>query len=214
MSGGYHHAKVDCGSGFCYYADIPLAIDQLFKTHSEQVKKVLIVDLDAHQGNGFQAIHTVKDFNSPSTASSEEHVLTYKQDPRVEILDMYNANNYPHDDFAKTFITYDLPLRPRTVDNEYMSKLHKTLPRALIECKPDIVFYNAGTDIFERDSLGRLSITADGVVERDEFVFKTCKEAGVPVIMTLSGGYTAESAAIIARRKEGWLALVSNVESK
>lgn len=200
LSGGYHHAKVDCGSGFCVFADIPLAIDTLLRENSEQVSRVLIVDLDAHQGNGFQAVHTVKDFNTPeAVAAAVPPELTYARDKRVFTLDMYNEEVYPRDKFAAKFITHRVGLCSHTSDEAYLAKLGKQLKKAIEDSKPDIVFYNAGTDVFEEDPLGCLSISADGIVQRDEMVFRACKECGIPLVMTLSGGYTAASAGIISR---------------
>lgn len=203
LSGGYHHAKTDGGQGFCFFADIPLAIHSLLTNESQRVKRVLIVDLDAHQGNGFETIFTRKDFvdnnkNPDKKIATSAPKLYYDLDDRVHILDFYNGSIYPGDKFAKKFITYDVPLRNNTTDQTYLNKLKTNLTNALMTSQPDIVFYNAGTDIFEDDPLGSLSITAKGIVERDEMVFRLCKERKVPLVMTLSGGYTQESANIIS----------------
>lgn len=188
LSGGYHHAKPDRGEGFCALADIPLAIRKL-KT-AGKVDKVLIVDLDAHQGNGFQTLY--------STINTETEEVTYKKDSTITILDFYNNDIYPGDTFAKTFIKYKGELRSGTKDKEYVQRLGKLLPKAIEDNTPDIIFYNAGTDIYEDDPLGALSISAEGIMKRDEYVFAKCREYHIPIVMVLSGGYTRESANIIA----------------
>jgi histone deacetylase 11 len=198
LSGGYHHAKSDGGEGFCVFADIPLAIHKLMhlsEAHpTRRISKVLIIDLDAHQGNGYQTLFTIM---TPDNTGKTK--LTYKKNKNIGIFDMYNGEIYPGDKFAKQFITYDCPLKCGTNDAEYLQKLTELLPRAMTQTMPEIVFYNAGTDIYEDDPLGALRISADGIILRDEMVFRACKDLGVPIVMVLSGGYTSESANIIAR---------------
>jgi histone deacetylase 11 len=199
LGGGYHHAKTRRGEGFCVYADIPLAVHRLMKdpTKNFGVKRVLIVDLDAHQGNGFQTLYT-----SPTTAGpmdSAGHVaLEYTTTDDIQIFDMYNGEIYPGDTFAQQFITYDYPLKRYTKDKEYLETLSTDLPAAINNCRPDIVFYNAGTDIYEKDPLGSLSITREAIIARDEIVFRLCRNRNIPIVMVLSGGYTLASADIIA----------------
>jgi histone deacetylase 11 len=203
LSGGYHHAKAGSGGGFCIYADIPIAIRKLLHMKSDmtldnnndnnspRVNKAMIVDLDAHQGNGYLSLFTKID---PVTQN-----FTYqKLSDQVAILDMYNRDNYPHDVFAKDFIDFSFPLPARTSDERYLQLVRTNLPKALEQFQPEIVFYNAGTDIFERDPLGALNITASGIIERDEIVFRNCRERHIPIVMVLSGGYTQESAQIIS----------------
>ena len=201
LSGGYHHAKSGNGEGFCVYADIPIAIRKLLNMKSDmttdltgdppKISKALIVDLDAHQGNGYLSA-----FTSIDPTSKE---FSYAKLSNIRIFDMYNGDIYPHDTFAKDFIDYDFPLPSKTSDKKYLSLLREYLPQVLDEDRPDIVFYNAGTDIYERDPLGALSITKAGIIERDEFVFQSCRERNIPIVMVLSGGYTAESAEIISK---------------
>lgn len=188
LAGGYHHAKPDNGEGFCFFADIPLAVK---KQLEKGLKRVLIVDLDAHQGNGYVTLFAQ---NLQTTAPDD---LQYVKDSRVHIFDMYNSLIYPGDSFAKQFITYDHPLRNPS-SAKYLKILFDNLPAALEASRPDLLFYNAGTDIFEGDALGQLQVTAQGIVDRDEFVFRQAKERGIPIAMVLSGGYTPESARIIA----------------
>ena len=198
LAGGYHHAKADesVPESYCVYADIPLAIKKVHEKHPEW--KVLIVDLDAHMGNG--------------------HEVICGPDERISILDFYNANIFAADDEeAKKYITYNNPIDPCTKDpmllkqkpgikdNEYLALLEEHLSKALEECKPDFIVYNAGTDIFKEDTEGRMSITRDGIIKRDALVFQKAREANVPTCMVLSGGYTMESASIISASIENLL---------
>jgi histone deacetylase 11 len=188
LSGGYHHAKPHRGEGFCFFADIPLAIKKL----PVETARVLVVDLDAHQGNGFQSIFAA--IGQDEQGRSE---VEYVSHPEVAILDMYNQYNYPRDSFAKGFITYDGAVSAATSESQYFDILNQLLPQALTEHQPQIVFYNAGTDIYEKDPLGGLNISADGIVRRDELVFRSCRDLNIPIAMVLSGGYTSASAGII-----------------
>jgi histone deacetylase 11 len=175
LSGGYHHAKSDFSSGFCFYADISLAAYHHLAQFPDH--KVMVVDLDAHQGNGFESIH--------------------RDDPRLPAFDMYNGGIYPFDLPARKFITYNHPLPSGISDVAYLSLLQKELPLALDREKPDMIIYNAGTDIYEKDRLGAMQVSAAGILVRDETVFREAKNRGIPVLMVLSGGYTPESAGII-----------------
>jgi histone deacetylase 11 len=178
LSGGYHHAKKDHGEGFCVYADIPLAIKKL---HEKDPKlKVLIVDLDAHQGNGHESI--------------------CGKDPNVFIYDIYNEDIYPGNDPAKKYINYpNTPQVPSGITGKkYLAILKSTLPPAIEDCKPDIIFYNAGTDILDEDPLGGMDVPENDIIRRDLYVFKQAKKYRVPIAMVPSGGYTTKSANIIA----------------
>eukprot|EP01136_Pigoraptor_vietnamica_P044910 Opistho-1_new@22223 len=181
IGGGFHHcsARHSHGGGFCAYADITLCIEFLFARLASAVKRVLIVDLDAHQGNGHE-----RDFMHDGG--------------RVAILDMYNASIYPYDVEAKKGITYKVELRSGTGDEEYLELLRSNLAKALREFKPDFVVYNAGTDVLVGDPLGHLDITPQGIIERDETVAHMCTEQRVPFLMVTSGGYQKSTARIIA----------------
>ncbi|SHJ11241.1 histone deacetylase 11 [Desulfatibacillum alkenivorans DSM 16219] len=183
LSGGYHHAKANQGEGFCFYADIPVAAHLLWEQSPGM--KIMVVDLDVHQGNGHEAI--------------------FKDDPRVFIFDMYNAEIYPRDKEAAEYIDFNLPVDYGAKDEEYLALLRENLEPAIIQCNPDLIFYNAGTDIYKNDPLGVLSISEKGIMDRDEEVFRTAGKLNVPVAMVLSGGYTKESAGIIARSIENLL---------
>jgi len=175
FSGGYHHASRDNGGGFCIYSDIAIAISKLKLankiTNNDQI---IIIDLDAHQGNGLERI--------------------FYEDNNVHFLDMYNQNAYPNDKFAKKRIDCDIPLSSGALDDEYLYKLRKYLPAFLQKIhKPKIAFYNAGTDIYEGDRLGGLRISEQGIFERDKFVFDSLANANIPWVMVPSGGYSKMS---------------------
>ncbi|XP_065366549.1 histone deacetylase 11 [Calliphora vicina] len=177
LGGGFHHCCSYKGGGFCPYADITLLIQRIFE-EERYIENVMIVDLDAHQGNG--------------------HERDFMNNAYVYIMDMYNFRIYPKDQEAKLAIRYAVELQPRTNNREYLRKLRKGLNYALEEFHPQLVVYNAGTDILEGDPLGYLSISPEGVIERDEFVFATCRSRHIPIVMLLSGGYLKASAKVIA----------------
>ncbi|XP_005100022.1 histone deacetylase 11 isoform X2 [Aplysia californica] len=177
IGGGFHHCSAERGGGFCAYADITLAIKFAFEK-VESVAKVMIIDLDAHQGNG--------------------HERDFMNDQRVYILDVYNRGIYPHDGFAKRAIKRKVELGHFTDDETYLTLIRRHVDGALNEFEPDLVVYNAGTDILEGDPLGNLSITAQGVIERDQIVFQKCRTRGIPIFMVTSGGYQRETARIVA----------------
>lgn len=176
LGGGYHHASLDTGGGFCVYPDITLAV-RAVRAEPTPAKKVMIIDLDAHQGNG--------------------HGRDLGQDRDVFILDIYNHAIYPGDESAKRGIDLDHDAPPGT--GEYLALLGHALRQAFKKFSPDLVIYNAGTDILAGDPLGGLKISPEGVVKRDEMVFSSALGAGVPVVMLLSGGYQDSNAAVIAR---------------
>ncbi|KAI6229659.1 Hist-deacetyl domain-containing protein [Aphelenchoides besseyi] len=176
IGGGFHHASATKGGGFCVYADITLALSFLFL--NDRIKSAMIVDLDAHQGNG--------------------HEHDFANDDRVFILDMFNYQIYPGDFKAKESIKCAIRLESHTTDREYLSKLKKGLQTSLDTFTPDLIVYNAGTDVLDGDPLGRLDISAEGVVKRDEMVFTAAAEHSIPIVMVTSGGYTSRSAEAIA----------------
>lgn len=182
LSGGYHHAKANCGEGFCFFADIPLAIHKLWKDQPEL--KVLIIDLDAHQGNGNSTI--------------------LRKDPRVAFVDAYGKYNYPtfHDYLTQFDVQYRIPLEWKTEDAEYLEKVKIAIDQAIADHKPQLIMYNAGTDILIGDPLGGMSITAQGIIVRDQLVIESAVKNNIPVVMTLSGGYTKQSADVISKSLE------------
>ncbi|XP_030375937.1 histone deacetylase 11 [Scaptodrosophila lebanonensis] len=178
LGGGFHHCCASRGGGFCPYADITLMLVRLFEQEPHRVRRAMIVDLDAHQGNGHERDFAGNEF--------------------VYILDMYNAFIYPRDHVAKLSIRCAVELKHRTEDAYYLRQLRRCLSQSLADFQPDIVVYNAGTDVLKGDPLGNLDITAEGVIERDYMVFQTFRSRGIPIVMLLSGGYLKSSARVIA----------------
>ncbi len=171
LGGGYHHASATHGGGFCIYPDIILAILALWE-HNPALK-VLIVDLDAHRGNG--------------------HEEFFAGDPRVAIFDMFNQNAYPRTTDPESPNIYLCPLKRQTTDDEYLTLLNTQLPPIIHTQNPDLIIYNAGSDILIGDSIGDLAVTPRGMIERDRFIFDQAKRLGKPIAMVLSGGYTSLS---------------------
>lgn len=164
LAGGTHHAMRDAGEGFCVFNDFAVVILNLIK--SGLIHRAAIVDLDVHQGNGNSAI--------------------LGNNPDVFILSMHGAKNYP---FTKIASSIDIELPDNTGDEEYLSQLKKSLP-AVFEFKPDIILYQAGVDPLKEDSLGRLALSKEGLMERDRIVIGECKKHDVPVSLGLGGGYS------------------------
>jgi acetoin utilization deacetylase AcuC-like enzyme len=164
-AGGTHHAYADHGEGFCLFNDFAVAANYLLSLG--EISKVLIVDLDVHQGNGTAAL--------------------FQNDPRVFTFSMHCESNYP---LHKEKSDLDIGLAPYTQDEAYLRILRNTLPALIQQVEPDIIFYLAGVDILETDKLGKLSMTKAGCKARDEFVFQTCKANNLPVIVSLGGGYS------------------------
>lgn len=164
-AGGTHHAFAGRGEGFCVFNDFAIAANWLL--HHEVVRKILIVDLDVHQGNGTAAI--------------------FEQDPRVFTFSMHCEANYP---LKKERSDLDIGLDTGTNDRHYLHVLQNTLPRLIDHHEPDIVFYLAGVDILETDRLGKLTITREGCKARDRYVLETCKLNNLPVVVSLGGGYS------------------------
>jgi len=149
IGGGFHHATRSSGSGFCIYPDITFITHYMEKWHG--MKKFMIVDLDAHQGNGHGRDHMDK--------------------TKYYILDCYNHWIYPGDEFAATAISANIDASKYDNDKAYLSKVREVLSRALDDFQPEMLIYNAGTDCMAGDPLGQLSITETGIIQRDDLVF-------------------------------------------
>ncbi|XP_028796104.1 histone deacetylase 2 isoform X2 [Neltuma alba] len=176
IGGGFHHCSAERGGGFCAYADISLCIH--FAYVRLNMSRVMIIDLDAHQGNG--------------------HELDFANDSRVYILDMYNPGIYPFDYEARNYIDQKVEVKSGTLTEEYLRKLDEALQVAGNRFDPELIVYNAGTDILDGDPLGRLKISPEGIVQRDEKVFQFACEKNIPIVMLTSGGYMKSSARVIA----------------
>lgn len=183
LGGGMHHASSNDGGGWCLFSDIPLSIKNLMK--KDLIKKAMIIDLDVHQGNGIE--RDLKLFDKDS----------------VYMIDAYNHDVYPQDNKAKKSIDIDIKVYENTTDRQYLKSVKDSLVRGLNEFRPDIVFYNAGTDILKGDPLnGGVSITSRGVIERDSLVMSTFISKKIPIVMVLSGGYSDQSAQVISESLE------------
>ena len=164
LAGGTHHAFPDHGEGFCVYNDIAVAIRLLQR--DGLIRRAAVIDLDVHQGNGTHAIF-----------AGDKSVFTFS---------MHGGKNYP---FHKVAGTLDVELADRTGDDEYLRVLERTLPTVLSAAAPDVVLYIAGADPHEGDALGRLALTFHGLARRDAVVLSQCREVGIPVAVTIGGGY-------------------------
>jgi histone deacetylase 11 len=194
LSGGYHHAKPDKGDGFCVFADIPIAVKLLLR--EDPNLKVLIIDFDAHQGNG--------------------HSFIFREESRVAILDIYNSDIFPNDLEAEKYAKFRVPIYPMTEDEEYLELIEKWVPISINEHQPDIIIYNAGTDVSDFDTIGFLSISEPGIIKRDEMVFKYAFENDIPILMVLSGGYQKKSWFLIWKSIDNLLKRINkdNVNTK
>jgi len=172
IAGGTHHAYADHGEAFCLLNDQAIAAQYLINTN--QVKKVLIVDLDVHQGNG-----TAKIF------ADNTSVFTFS---------VHGQTNYP---FKKEISDLDIPLKDGTTDNEFLAILIETLPKLIDSHKPDFIFYLSGVDILETDKLGKIGCTINGCKQRDELVLSLAHKLGIPVQCSMGGGYSPDIKIII-----------------
>lgn len=172
IAGGTHHAFSYKGEGFCIFNDIAIAANYCLQQGLCQ--QILVIDLDVHQGNGTAEIFT--------------------HDPRVFTFSMHGEKNYPH---RKESSDLDIGLPDRTEDEPYLKVLRHTLPRLLEQVQPDLVFYLSGVDVLATDKLGRLAMTLAGCKERDHFVLRTCQQHGIPVAVSMGGGYSERIAHII-----------------
>jgi acetoin utilization deacetylase AcuC-like enzyme len=164
LAGGTHHAFADRGEGFCVLNDVAIAIRML--QNERRIRRAAIIDLDVHQGNGTHAI--------------------FAGDPSVFTYSMHGGRNYP---FAKVAGCVDVELEDGTGDEEYLALLAATLPGVLSAAQPDLVVYLAGADPYVGDRLGRLGMSLDGLARRDAMVLSACREVGIPVAITIAGGY-------------------------
>ncbi|MHA3789560.1 histone deacetylase family protein [Flavobacterium hauense] len=172
IAGGTHHAYSDHGEAFCLLND--QAIGAQYLINNNLAKKVLIVDLDVHQGNGTAEIFTDNDA-----------VFTFS---------MHGKTNYP---FKKEISDLDIALPDNTGDEEYLSILHETLPKLIDEQKPDFIFYLSGVDILASDKLGKLGCSLNGCKQRDAFVLSLCRKLEIPVQCSMGGGYSPDIKVII-----------------
>lgn len=172
LAGGTHHAYPDHGEGFCTLNDVAITIRDLFETRDLQ--RILVLDLDVHQGNGTAHI--------------------FESDPRVFTLSVHGERNYP---FHKERSSLDVGLDDWITDHDYFAVLESRVFPALEAFKPQLVFYLAGVDVLSKDRFGRFSLSLQGAKARDASVFSWCKNAGVPVVSLMSGGYNRDPKATV-----------------
>jgi acetoin utilization deacetylase AcuC-like enzyme len=187
LAGGTHHAFASHGSGFCIFNDVAVASRQLLA--EGRVGRLMVVDLDVHQGDGTAAL--------------------FMDDPRVFTFSAHGASNFP---LRKQISDHDLPLADGTEDDAYLRAVAGVLPDRLDDVRPDLVVYNAGVDPHRDDRLGRLALSDTGLLKRDGLVLEACLRRGVPVATVIGGGYDSmdslvqrhglifEAAAMAARR--------------
>ena len=174
LAGGTHHAFKDCGSGFCVFNDLAYASITLL--NQEKINKILILDLDVHQGDG--------------TASICENI------DNIFTCSIHCKNNFP---FDKKNSNLDVPIDDEVNDVKYINILTKTLDQIESNFTPDIVFYDAGVDVHSNDDLGNLNLTDDGIKKRDEIVCEYFKEKKVPLCTVIGGGYSKNRQELASR---------------
>ena len=164
LAGGTHHAHPDFGSGFCIFNDCAVAAKVLLRRR--EVERILIVDLDVHQGDGSAAC--------------------FQTDERVTTFSVHAASNFP---LRKVNSDIDIPLPDGTEDGDYLAAIGDQLPNVLDELKPQLVLFNAGVDPHRDDRLGRLHLSDDGLLMRDRLVLDACLRRKIPVATVIGGGY-------------------------
>jgi acetoin utilization deacetylase AcuC-like enzyme len=172
IAGGTHHAFSDRGEGFCLLNDIAIASN--FLLDNNLVKKILVVDLDVHQGNGTASI-----FDGNSS------VFTFS---------MHGASNYP---LHKESSDLDIGLPDQTGDAHYLKILKETLPGLIDSFEPDFIIYQSGVDVLGSDKLGRLAMSISGCKERDKMVLELAKINAIPIMCCMGGGYSEKLSHII-----------------
>jgi acetoin utilization deacetylase AcuC-like enzyme len=171
MAGGTHHAFRDCGEGFCVLNDVAIAARAM--QAEGRVRRVLILDTDVHQGNGTASI-----FGRAASCRGG--------DPTVFTFSIHGARNFP---LRKEQSDLDVELPDDTGDEVYLEALERGLGEALAHAEAELVLHVSGADPYAGDRLGRLKLTKDGLARRDRLIYERCREAGLPVCVTMAGGY-------------------------
>jgi acetoin utilization deacetylase AcuC-like enzyme len=172
IAGGTHHAFYDRGEAFCLLNDQAIAAQ--FLLNQKLASKILIIDLDVHQGNGTAAL--------------------FQNNPNVFTFSVHGKTNYP---FKKETSDLDVALTDGASDNEYLKIINEMIPKLIHQEEPDFIFYLSGVDILATDKLGKLGCTIDGCKKRDEIVFSNCKKFQIPLQCSMGGGYSPEIKTII-----------------
>ncbi len=173
LAGGTHHAFADHGQGYCVFNDVAVASRVLLAEPS--VERIVVIDLDVHQGNGTADI--------------------FKADQRVFTFSMHGETNFP---FAKCDGDYDIALPDGTGDACYLQRLQEALATHLPLDAADMVFYLAGADPYEHDRLGKLKLTRSGLAARDRMVLEACRQRDVPITVVMAGGYARDTQQIVS----------------
>jgi acetoin utilization deacetylase AcuC-like enzyme len=185
LAGGTHHAYAHKGSGYCVFNDVAVAARLMqaeWHRHFRQLLRVIVIDLDVHQGNGTAAI--------------------FRDDPTVFTLSLHGEKNFP---FRKEASSLDVDLPDGCTDAPYLAALDDALARAWVHHKnaaPGLAFYLAGADPHENDRLGRLKISANGLAERDQRVLAALRQRGIPVAISMAGGYGRDVAGTVAIHRQ------------
>lgn len=167
VAGGTHHAFADRGEGFCLLNDFAIACHYLL--NHKMVKKILVTDLDVHQGNGTAAI--------------------FRNDSRVFTFSMHGKHNYP---FHKEESDLDIGLPDGTSGEEYLKILGEKLPQLIAKVKPDFMCFVSGVDVLATDKFGKMNLSISDCYRRDEIVFSLCKKYSLPVAVAMGGGYSPD----------------------
>ncbi len=167
VAGGTHHSFADHGEGFCVFNDVCIASNLLLSRG--ETERILVVDLDVHQGNGNASIMA--------------------NEPRVFVFSMHGEKNYP---FRKPPSDLDIELANDTDDETYLTQLKQTLPNLIAEHKPDLIFYQSAVDVLATDKLGKLALTPEGCKQRDEFVLRQARDNNIPIAVVMGGGYSED----------------------
>ncbi len=179
IAGGTHHAFADSGEGFCLLNDVAMAANALIA--GKRAARILVIDLDVHQGNGTAHIFR----NNDNVWNEKRGVFTFS---------MHGANNFP---LHKEQSDLDIALPDKTGDSFYLKVLKENLSLLIDTVQPDIAFFNSGVDVLETDKLGKLSLSLEGCKQRDKLVFELCKKNKIPVVVSMGGGYSPRLSTII-----------------
>jgi len=191
IGGGFHHAFPDHGEGFCMIHDVAVAIRRM--QVDAKIRTAMTVDCDVHQGNGTAVIFAGLAFSANRLASGvggppgpPHQARVHKQTSDVFTMSLHQENNYPA---FKPPSSLDLNLPDGMGDADYLACLGNALSLGLSKFTPELICYIAGADPYREDQLGGLSLTIEGLKQRDALVFRLAKGEGIPVMVTLAGGY-------------------------
>jgi len=191
IGGGFHHAFADHGEGFCMINDVAIAVRRMQK--ESKIRRAMVVDCDVHQGNGTAGIFAPPDVQNNLLPSRSRPALdagptaeSGRFEGDVFTISLHQEANYP---VWKPLSSIDVNLPDGIGDREYLSWLDNALSSGLRQFHPDLICYLAGADPYKEDQLGGLNLTIDGLKQRDELVYQAAKARGIPVMVTLAGGY-------------------------